>query len=133
MNIGSLGAQDVLNLNTAHNQGIGNQKAVAAPGNSFGAHHGHPPNLGQLQQRLQAVGKIGGLHIVGKTLERGVAPAGIGGVGLGMAQAAEAAQVGVADAEGVQRVRQPALVELGVALRAGYGAHIYHARYSVDL
>ncbi len=128
-------AHDVLDVIAAHQQGVGDEGAMAAPGERLGAHERDWSWTlrGQGQQLLQAGLKLGGLHIVGKAAERLVAPALVGRIGAGVAQAAQAGQVSIVDAGGLQAVGQGFTVELRVTPGAGDGAHIHHPRDAVHV
>ena len=70
-------AGDVLALDSAHRQGVGDERAVAASGHGFGAHHGQKSLFFPADQPLQGGFEFGGLHIIGKPAERRVPPAGV--------------------------------------------------------
>jgi hypothetical protein len=50
---------------------------MAAPGNSFGAHHRNPLLLRKLDQFVQIVPELRRLHVIGKATEAGVMPPGV--------------------------------------------------------
>jgi hypothetical protein len=58
-------ADDFLNVNASYEQGIGDQRAVAAPRYCFGAHQRDTLVLGHSDHLFDVVGKFLGLHIVG--------------------------------------------------------------------
>jgi hypothetical protein len=52
MNLGTFYAHDVVNLNTAYSQRIGNERTVATPWNRFRAHNCAPLLRGQFHQSV---------------------------------------------------------------------------------
>src|SRR2546426_9069282 len=58
-----------------HDQVVGDQAAVAAPGHRFGAHHGGPRAAGGCEQLADAFAKLRSAHVVRIVAEAGVAPA----------------------------------------------------------
>ena len=81
-------------------QGIGDEPAVAAPGDGLGAEDGRGRLSGAADQPLQGCGEHGGLHVVGVAAEGLDPPGGVGGVGAGGAAASEVRLVDVLDARG---------------------------------
>ena len=67
-------ADDVLGWNSSGDQRIGNQRAMAAPGNSFRAHQRDPLFFRKLDEVFQTLPKFWRLHVVGIAAERGVFP-----------------------------------------------------------
>src|SRR2546427_6559260 len=73
-------ACDVLDWDPSHRQRIGNQRPMATPGHSLGAHDRGPFTRCRLNQLLYACFECRGLHVIGVPAERGVAPARVGRV-----------------------------------------------------
>jgi len=63
--------------NPSHNEGIGDEGAVATPRYSFGAHDCGAPDAGHVNQLLKSLGEGGRLHVVRVTTEAFVSPAGV--------------------------------------------------------
>ena len=124
-------AHDVLGLDAAHEQGIGDERAMAAPGQGLGAHQGKAVLARKQDQLLEILLELRRLHVIGIAAKRGVAPAAVDRVAPGMPQAAQPRHVNIADAGFFQRSRQRCLVELRVARRARQRAHVGYARDAV--
>ena len=78
MRIGFGCTHDVVDWVAARDQGIGDQGAVAAPGDGLGAHDGDGFGGRSVGQGFEGGLKFGGLHVIGITAEGLVAPSGIG-------------------------------------------------------
>ena len=70
-------AQNVFDLNAAHEERIGNERAVTAPRHRFSAHECQPVPTGELKQFLQGRFKIRSLHIIGETTEGSITPTSV--------------------------------------------------------
>ncbi|MET3139271.1 acyl-CoA synthetase (AMP-forming)/AMP-acid ligase II [Undibacterium sp. GrIS 1.2] len=131
MRLQAVRTDDLACGDSVHEQGVGDQRAVAAPGYRFGAHQRDAVISGELDDTREVRGEIGRLHVVGITTKRRVALGGVGRVRCRRPKAAEAACVGVPDVRGGQRRRQGILVELWVVARARHGANIDQLRDAV--
>ena len=90
MGSASLRSNNVLNVNTPDQQCVTNQRAVAAPGNRFGAHQDTTLSARQVRDPLNVVGELRGLHVVRIASKREILPARVWRIGSRMAQAAQA-------------------------------------------
>jgi hypothetical protein len=79
---------DVLDGNAADGEVVGHQRAMAAPGHSFGAHQHHVLVGTGAEQFVDGGRKLRRLHVVGVSAKAGVAPASVDGVLTGVAQTA---------------------------------------------
>jgi hypothetical protein len=57
---------------TAHEERVGDERAVAAPGHGFGAHQGDALLLGQLDDFLDCLCESRRLHVIGVAAKGGV-------------------------------------------------------------
>ena len=118
------GAEDVFDGNAADSESVGDEGAVAAPGDGFGAHEGAGLFSGEMKGAGKGGFEIGGLQVVGVATEAGIAPAGVDGIFFGVAKATEGFEVDVADAAGAKGGREGLAIELRVAAGAGDGANV---------
>lgn len=118
------GAEDVADLPAFENEGVRDEGAVTAPGDGFGAHDGGGSGSGDLGERREAFGKRRSGDVVGVSAERGVAPAGVGGVFAAVSAASEVLDVGVGDSGGVERGGKSVGVELRDVAGFGNGADV---------
>lgn len=58
--------KNVFDPNTPNQQGVSNQRAVAAPWQSLRAHQGQHPTGGEVGYLLKGLFELPGLHVVGK-------------------------------------------------------------------
>lgn len=121
---GGGGGEDVADLPALEDQGVGDEGAMAAPGDGFGAHDGGGSRAGDLREGVEAFGELRGCHVVGVSAEGGVAPAGVDGVLAAVAAAAKGFQVGVVDIGGTQRGCERVGIELRHMARFGNGADV---------
>lgn len=117
-------AHDVGDMPPLDGEGIGDKRAVAAPGQGLGTHDGHAllTSEGFQFDEARVEGRCG--HVVGIASKGGVAPTGIGRIFGGMAQPSQGFQVKVADARSIQFTGQAIYAKLGMRARPGDGAHI---------
>ena len=73
-------AKDVFDGNAASGECVGHERAVAAPGDSFGAHKGARLFGSERDGTVERGREFFGLHVVGIATEAGVAPGGVDGV-----------------------------------------------------
>ena len=133
MGLAVLAAGDVLAGYSAHQQGVGDQGTMAAPGHSFGAHDGQAILLRTADQLLQGGLELSGLHVIGKASERGVSPTGVDGISGGVAQTSQAGQVFIGYPRPAELSGQGLAVELRVVRRTRDGANIQDAGHIVSL
>src|SRR5690606_16802868 len=79
--LGGARTHDVRDGDAAHGERVGDERAVAAPGDRLSAHDGDLFTTGEVDQFVERRGKLRRLHVVGKAAERGVAPSSVGRVG----------------------------------------------------
>ena len=72
------GSDDVFHPDSADQQGIADERAMAPPGNRLGAHQDAALGLRQLDDPIDAVVEFGRLHVVRVASEREIAPPGVG-------------------------------------------------------
>jgi hypothetical protein len=125
--IGAGGSHDVIHDMAANGEGVRNERAMAAPGDSFGAHDGAEFGTGQLFEARESAGELGSLHVVGETAKTGVVPAGVHGIGARVAEATEFWEMRVGDAGGANGGSEGFAVELGIVARARNGADVDQA------
>jgi hypothetical protein len=118
------GAEDVFDGDAPDGESVGDERAVAAPGEGFGAHERAGLFGGEMKGAGEGGYEIGSLHVVGVAAEAGVAPTGVDGVLFGVAEAAEGFEVDVADAARAEGGRERLAIELRVATGAGNGANV---------
>lgn len=117
--IGTVRAQDMQNLDASDDQGVGDEAAMAAPGDRFGAEDDGGMRRGAAHQALEGGGELRGLHVVGVAAEGLDPPGGMLGVGARGAPAAEVGLVEVVDAGPGEGRRQGFARELRMAPRGG--------------
>lgn len=105
--------EDVADMPAFEHHGVGDEGAVAAPGNGFSAHDCSWGGACDLREGGQAFCELWRGHVVGIATKGCVAPAGVDGVFAGVAAAAEGFQLRVMNLGGVERGRQCVGVELG--------------------
>src|SRR6185312_3347289 len=69
------GAGDLLGVDAADQERVGDERAVAAPGNGFGAHDGGAALAGEGDEVVEGLLEFRGLHVVGIAAKAGIAPA----------------------------------------------------------
>lgn len=117
-------AHDMKDAPASYGKGVGDEGAVAAPGDDLGAHDGYALLTSEGFQFGEARVEFGGGHVVGVASKGGVAPAGVRRVFGGMAQTSQGFQMQVADARGLQFAGQMIYAKLGMRARFGDGAYI---------
>jgi len=118
------GCEDVLDLDPAGGQGVGDQRAVASPGDGFRAHDQRGRAGGEFDETGKSLAEGRGLHVIGIAAKAGVLPAGVDGILAGVAESPEPRQMDVLDATLVQRIGELILAELRIAARFGDGADV---------
>lgn len=93
-----LPADNMLYPRATNQQSISDQRAVAAPRDSFSAHDGGRARGRELAQTLQAFLELRLLHVIRKAAKRCIEPAHIGRIAASVAQAAERREMRVTDA-----------------------------------
>jgi len=125
-------ACDVLDWDPSHRQRIGNQRPMATPGHSLGAHDRGPFTRCRLNQLLYACFECRGLHVIGVPAERGVAPARVGRVPPSVTKPPELRHMRIADTGLSKWSWKRLVIELRVITRARDGPHIYKALHAVS-
>lgn len=95
---GGDGGEDIADLPAFEDEGVGDEGAVTAPWDGFGAHDGGGSVAGNFDQGGEAFGELRSGHVVGVSAERGVAPADVDGVLAAATAASERFEMGVGDA-----------------------------------
>ena len=118
------GVEDMVDGNSLRNHCIGDQRAMAAPGNGFGAH-----DCGRLEGRecekiVERISELPGFHVVGVRAEAGISPLRVVRIAPAATTAAERYNVRVSAAGVDDRPFQTRLREVWVPRRCWKGAHI---------
>lgn len=129
----SRGAQDIPDLDAANDEGIADEGTVTAPGDCLCAHDDSWFLPGQLDELFYCCNKYLCLHIVSKTAEGGVVPAGIGRINAGVTQPAQLFHVPVTNSAVTEKTSEFVVVEMGVVSRMGYGPHVHQSRDAIRL
>jgi len=127
VNLAARSAHDVLRANSAHKQGVSDERAMAAPGHRFSAHQGDLTLLSRLDRRFDALRKLLRLHVIRIAAKGGISPASVGRIAPGMAKAAKTWHVDIFQAELHDRSSQRILIELRIVSGTRHRAHIHDA------
>jgi hypothetical protein len=127
------GGENILDLDSPRGQGVGDQRAVASPGDGFRAHDHGRSCASQFDELGQAFSKRRGLHIVRIAAKAGVLPPGIDGILAGVPEPSEPWQMDVSDSALLQRWTELVLAELRIPQRLGYRANVHELLYAVSL
>lgn len=125
MNLAASGAHDVLNAESANQQGVGDERTMTAPWHSFRAHQDNSALVCEADQLFEALGKLRRLHVIRVTSKGGVSPPHVVGISLRTTQAAESRNVYVPQARVLQRLGQRILVELRVVPGTRHRPHVH--------
>ena len=107
---------------------VGNQRAMTAPPDGFGTHHGSSCCRGETIDARNAFCKGIGLHVIGISAKRRVAPRRIRRIRERLAPPTKLGQPDVPYAHIRQRVGQCLLVELRISARTRKSAHVSNCR-----
>ena len=113
----------------AHGQCVGDQRAVATPGNRLRAHHCDRPLRGQCVELGQTALEVVGEHVVGVAPEARVLPAGVRRVLACPAQAAEQWEMNVPKVATRKGRAERLAVELRIVARAWNRPDVDHDRH----
>ena len=127
------GGEDVLDLDSARGQGVGDQRTVTSPGDRFRAHNHRRTGGGQSNELGQAVSKRGGLHVIGVAAKTRVLPTGIDGIFARVPEPSESGQMDIADSVLFQRWTELVLAELRIPERLRDRADVDELLYDVRL
>jgi len=126
MNLLALPTKDMRGADPSHSERVGDKRTVAPPGHRFGAHDRGRLLLRQFDQSLQTLLEFRGLHVIGETSKRRVAPTHVRRIATRMAQAAQHAQMDIAYPGAAQLCRECLPIELRIVPRSGNAAHVYN-------
>src|SRR2546426_3194432 len=101
------------------------------PGDRLRAHDRRRLPPGELDERLEAPGELGSLHVVGVPAERRVSPAEVDRTRARLPKAPEAGHEDIGDAGGGEARGERLAAELGVPARARDGPNIHELRHVV--
>lgn len=118
-------AEDVLDAYASRDECICDQRAMATPGNCFGAHDRRCFFGGDFDECVDRRCEFRRLHVICKSPEAGIFPAGINAVARGVAQTAKLFHRSVINARCVERFGQHVRVELRIVARTRNGADIH--------
>ncbi len=125
MHLRFLRIENMHNLDAARFQKIRDKPTMTAPPNRFRAHDCRRTfALRDFEKPIDPFAKVAGLHVIGVTAERVIAPGGVMRIRRRKTPAAELGKMFVIDFAGMERVSQLLFVELRVALRPGEQPHI---------
>jgi len=110
---------------------IGNQRTMATPRYCLGAHDSGLFEPSQLHQPAQPTGKFGSLHVVGKASKASIAPSGVEGAWLRVAESPQGRHVQVANPCTPKRRAYLLSIKLRVVPRSWDGAHIHKPLHSM--
>jgi hypothetical protein len=125
--------EDVLDVDSARGQAVGDQRTMASPGDRFRAHDHGPTSGGKLDELGQVFTKRGGLHIIRVAAKAGVLPAGIDGILSGVPEPSEPGQMEVPDPVPFQGSRKLILAELRIPARLRDRADIHELLNAMSL
>ena len=109
--------EDVLDLDSAGCQGVGDQRPMTAPGDRFGAHDHGSTGGSDLDELAQVLGERGSLHVIRVAAKAGILPAGIEGILASVPESSESGQVDVPDVVLFERRGELILAEMRMASR----------------
>ena len=115
---------DMQHVMAAMAQQVGDQPAMAAPPQHFGAQQRRASPGRQRQRPLQGVRELGTGHVVRIPLEGGVAPCAVGRAGLDQSPPAQPGQPQIGDARARQRLAHGFAGEPGMAARPREATHV---------
>ncbi len=121
-------ANDVLDVNTSNKKRVADQRPVASPGNRFGTHQRTALAGRDFLDPLNVLGELGGLHVIRIAAKREIVPAGVGGIGAGVAQAPKTRKVRISDSERAQGRCERLAVEVGIVPRPRHGSHVEYSQ-----
>ena len=124
MRFGAGLAHDIKHFNTARQQGITDERAVAAPRYGLGAHNGNNLLPGSFDKTIYRFGEFARLHIIGVIAKRCILPAQVDRIINFWPETAQAFYVGVGNAANRQTFLQCGLLVLRVMPRTRHGAHV---------
>ena len=124
MNLAPRRTHDVFRVNSTNQQGICDEQTMTASRNRFGAHQHDLPLVRELDRFVEALRKLGRLHVIRITSKGGVPPAHVERIVFRMTQPAESRQVNVSQAGFLQWSGQGILVKLRIVPGTGHCAHI---------
>ena len=91
------GAENVFDLDAACGQSVGDQRAVAPPGDGFRAHDHRGVRGGEIDEPGQILVEGRSLHVIRVAPKTGILPAGVDGILAGVPKSAESGQMLIPD------------------------------------
>ena len=110
-------------VETAGDEGIGDEAPMASPPQRLGAHHRHTPAEGRTLQLIEPAEKLGRLHVLGVGRERRVAPRARR-TAAAPTTTQLVAEPSIGDPGPSQRGGEDLAAEVRVASRAGITPHV---------
>ncbi len=98
----------------ANGERVSDERAMATPGNGFSAHDGAEFCVSQFFEAREGRGEFGGLHVISETAETGIVPAGVDGIGAGVAKAAEFGEMRVGNVRAANGSSESVAIELRI-------------------
>jgi len=123
--LGFCGAHDLHHRDAPRDQGVGDQRPVASPGDSFGAHDCRGRLGGKFHQTIQIFAEFRGLHVVGEAPKRRVAPSAVDRILASVPEPTQSRKMAIVDAHTWEADGQAFLVELWIAPRFGNGSYVH--------
>lgn len=105
-------------------QGVRDERPVAAPWNGLRAHQHDRRVLGEPDTPIQASAERRRLHVVGIPAEAGIAPAAVRRVRPRVTQPAQTGQMGIPHSDVTQGTGEPVTIELRIVTRSWNGANV---------
>lgn len=127
------GIKEMAYRKSAGNQGVGDERTVAAPWDCLRAEEDEAALPGQIFQVIERGGKLRGLHVVGEASETCVSPGSVWRIPLWTAQASKGNHMLVSDVVNGQRRGKGLLVELRIVPGLGNRSDIDHEGNLLDL
>jgi len=110
----AVGTCNLVHIESANNERIRNQRAVAPPRHGLRAHDRRPPTARHTNQLPEGSFELRGLHVVGKAGETRISPGCIDGVAVRMSQNRRRQAYGRIEYRHSQGMQTIILVELRV-------------------
>lgn len=129
----TVAACNLVDLKSANNERIRDQRTMTPPGHGLRAHDCRPPAACQTNQLPEGSIELRSLHVVGKAAETRVSPSCIDRVAPCMSQTAKGRHMDVLNPGSVKGHWQLILVELRVVPRARDGPYIDQPLNAVSL
>ena len=112
-------------ISSATDQVVGDERAVAAPGQRFRAHDDCGARLSELLEPGDPGPERFGLHVIGVPAKAGIAPTGVSGIRQWGTASSQRRQRLILDSNGRQALLERLGVEMRMSSRKGESPHVY--------